>query len=455
MFNIFEYLFSSSKNATIHFIGIGGVGMYSLARLAMRAGARVYGSERCEGDLTRDLTSRGAKIFLGHDAKNISPDTDAVVYSHAISYDNPELLAARERDIRIYSRSELLGLVMKDYENRIGVSGTHGKSTVTSMIAHILLTVGYDPTAAVGASFSGGLPFLDGGREYFVYEACEYHDSFLDFYPTSVVITNAELDHTDYFPSLEEYLSSFLKCINRAEHTCILNIDDPNVRSLLPLVEVKTITVGSLQSADLSYSLYSFLADGIIYSLSYNNTLIGRYKLNLVGEFNVMNAALAVASAKAYGIDPDDAARALESFRGVSRRCEVVGVRGDRTVYYDYAHHPTEIRAVINALRMRSGALTVVFTPHTYTRTRDLWSEFVSALLLADFVIITDIYAAREPEIKNVSSERLATAIGESAVYSVPEKITELLDNKTYGDIVVMGAGENAGILSKIIRKYG
>lgn len=455
MFNIFEYLFKTSKNAVVYFIGIGGVGMYSLARLALRAGARVYGSERCEGAFAEDLSRRGCRIFIGHNEKNIPPDTDTVVYSHAISYDNPELLAARERGIRTYSRSELLGLVMKEYKNRIGVSGTHGKSTVTGMIAHILNTLGFSPTAAVGAPLANGLPFLEGGEEYLVYEACEYRDSFLDFYPTTVVITNIELDHTDYFSSLEEYLSSFLKCISRAERTCVLNVDDPNVSSLLPLIEVDTITVGAAESATVSYSLYSFLSDGIIYSLSYNNSLLGRYKLNLLGEFNVMNAALAIAAVQDYGIDPRDAAGALESFRGVKRRCEAVGVRGTRTVYYDYAHHPTEIRAVINALRMQAGAITVIFTPHTYTRTRDLWDDFVSALSLADFVILTDIYAAREARIQSVNSERLATAIGERATYSSPEKITAALDNKTYGDIVVMGAGENSDILAMILSKDG
>ncbi|MBR5242193.1 MAG: UDP-N-acetylmuramate--L-alanine ligase [Clostridia bacterium] len=455
MFNIFEYLNNGSKNARLHFIGIGGVGMYSLARLALKAGAVVSGSERSESDLAEELRGRGCKIYIGHSAENITPDIDAVVYSHAIGRENPELSMARDLGISTYSRSELLGLVMKQYENRIGISGTHGKSTVCAMLAHILKTAGLSPTVACGAPIVGKLPFLDGGEEHFVYEACEYRDSFLDFYPTSVVITNIELDHTDYFPTLEEYKGSFLRCINRAEKSCILNVDDPNIRALLPLIETEAVTVGTSASADFSYSPYSFLEDGIIYSLSRNNKLLGRFKLKLAGEFNLMNAALAIAAVSEYGVDPKEAATALESFAGVRRRCELVGAYGGRAVYYDYAHHPTEIRAVINALRARSGALTVIFTPHTYTRTRDLWQDFISALSLADFVILTDIFAAREEPVPNITSKRLAEAIGDRAFYSDVQSISGILNTYTYGDIVVMGAGENTEILSILVSKNG
>ena len=177
--------------------------------------------------------------------------------------------------------------------------------------------------------------------------------------------------------------------------------------------------------------------------------------MGLVGEFNLANAALAIATASAHGIDPKAAAEALESFRGVKRRCEPLGSYGGRTVYYDYAHHPTEIRAVINALRACSGALTVIFTPHTYTRTRDLWDGFISALSLADFVIITDIFAAREAPIDNVTSKRLAEAIGDRAFYSDIPGISAILSRYTYGNIVVMGAGENTEILSLLLSKNG
>ena len=455
MFNIFEYLRDGSKITRLHFIGIGGVGMYSLARLGLKAGASVSGSERSESVLTCDLRARGCEISIGQGAENISTDIDAVVYTHAIGRDDPELSAARNLGISTYSRSELLGLVMKQYESRIGVSGTHGKSTVCAMVTHILKTAGVSPTVACGAPVEDSLPYLDGGEEFFVYEACEYRDSFLDFYPTSVIVTNIELDHTDYFSSLEEYKGSFLRCINRAERSCILNTDDPNIRALLPLVEGKVITVGTSSTADFSYSPYSFLDDGIIYSLFQNNKLLGRFKSGLVGEFNLMNATLAIATVSEYGVDPKEAATALESFRGVSRRCELVGAYGSRAIYYDYAHHPTEIRAVINALRARSGALTVIFTPHTYSRTRDLWGDFISALSLADFVILTDIFAAREEPIPNITSKRLAEAIGERAFYSDSDGIRGILDARALGDIVVMGAGENREILSSLLTKNG
>ncbi len=443
---------TNNRVPSVHFIGIGGVGMYSLARLSVEQGIAVSGSDREPSDLTRDLEGRGVSISIGHREENIG-DRTAVVYSLAIDKENPELMAARMRGIRTFSRAEYMGQLMRDYKCRIGVSGSHGKSTVTAMIAHIFTSLGKDPTVISGAPVFGKLPTAVGKNDYLVYEACEYRDSFLKFFPSAVVITNLELDHTDYFKSLDDIRHSFLMCINRAEDFAVLNSDDPNITSLFPLIDVDFVTVGSDLGADYVYGMRSFIGNRIRYSLSKKNSFIGEFELAIPGAFNVSNAALAIALSAEYGISPKLAGEALESFAGVARRMQPVGLRGGRAVLYDYAHHPTEIAAVINALRMSYGRLTVVFTPHTYTRTCDLWDYFVSSLSLADHVILTDIYPAREPPIPGVNSKRLAFAIGDGAIYAREEDVVTAVDFLTEGAIVVMGAGKNEKRLKKILDK--
>ena len=438
----------------LHFIGIGGVGMYSLARLAKNIGYTVTGSDLAKSPYTESLSALGVKIFYSHAKENVD-GAWGIVYSLAVSTDNPELSAALNSGAQIYSRAELFGLLMKKYATRIGVSGSHGKSTTTAMVYHILKHLGLSATAAVGAPISDGLPFCDGSDELLVYEACEYKDSFLKLFPSVVALTNIELDHTDYFSCLDDIKHSFLACVNRAEKFAVINIDDENSASLLPFIKTGVVSYGFSENASVRASIASFCDDGIKYTLIKNNSYCGEYFLKTLGVYNLSNALCAIATvSELLGVPAGYCGAALESFSGVSRRTELLGRLLGRDVIYDYAHHPTEIRAVIDALKLKYRTLTVIFIPHTYTRTRDLWDDFVRALSLADRIVITDIFPAREAPINGISAKRLANAIGESAVYANAVSAVDIALSSDTCAIAVMGAG-NADVLLRSLYEKG
>ena len=440
------------RGRRIHFIGVGGVGMYSLARLAIEGGASVSGSDRANGRLLEDLASRGAFVYSGSDIGAIT-DVDEVVYSLAVAEDDAELKFARESEKIVLSRAEYLGKIMQGYREKIGVCGSHGKSTVSAMVSHILSAVGKDPTSSIGAPLGDGLPFRAGGREMLVFEACEYRDSFLKLYPDTVCATNLELDHTDYFKDLDAMKRSFLMFMNRAEERVILNEDDADLSSLIPLIDPEIVRVGTSTTARYRYLPNDFSNDGITYSFFKDNILKGRFRLPLIGDFNLTNAALAIATAAELGVSVEECGSSLESFRGIGRRMEKIGAVGKSDIIYDYAHHPTEIRAVIDALRLKYGSVCVIFKPHTYTRTRDLWWDFVSALSLADVALITDIYAAREAPIDGITAERLAEAIGEGAAAVPDREAARIALGYGFGAIAIMGAGDNSAVLRAIFPK--
>ncbi len=437
------------KYRTLHFIGIGGVAMYSLARLSLEAGCLVSGSDTHPNSFTKDLECRGAVIYKSHSENNISA-CDMTVYSLSIAEDNPELKRAKALGIPTLTRAEFMGRLMMSYKKRLAVSGSHGKSTVTAMLAHIFINQGKNPTVMVGAEVKDGLPLIIGSNEYLIYEACEYRDSFLKFSPTSVTVTNLELDHTDYFKSLEDIKRSFMFSINGAENFAVLNGDDKNLASLISTLDTDIYTVGALGTADFNYTLRSF-GNGIGYSIKHGGEHIGDFILKTSAVFNISNAMCAIATAYGEGIPIEASARALESFKGIARRMEHIGYHRGRRVIYDYAHHPTEIAAVINALHETEGRLTVIFRPHTYTRTRDFWDGFVRALSMADDLIITDIFPAREPPIEGITAERLAEASG--GIYLPEKKIIQAVDSFTSGTVVLMGAGDLEGIKNILVRK--
>lgn len=436
----------------IHFIGVGGVGNYSLARMALELGFSVSGSDAVESYLIDDLRSRGAFTYSGSDTATLA-DADKVVYSLAVPETDVELSLARERKMRLYTRAEYLGEVMRSFGETVAVCGSHGKSTVTAMIGHILSAVGKNPTVSVGAPLSDGLPYKSGGKEHLVLEACEYRDSFLKLYPDIVCATNLELDHTDYFPDLDSIKRSFRHFLCRAERALVINADDENLSSLLPLTDIPTVTVGTSSSSIFRYALNGFSDTGITYSVFKNNIPCGRFKLHLSGVFNVGNATLAIAAADACGVSATDAGRALESFSGIGRRMELVGRVSHSDIIYDYAHHPTEIRAVIDAMKLKYSSLCVIFKPHTYTRTRDLWFDFAAALSLADTVIITDVYPAREKPIEGITAERLAKAVGGNAICAKDGDAAKIALETGCAAIVVMGAGNLDAVLGELLKK--
>ena len=426
--------------------------MYSLARLTMTDGARVCGSDREDSERLYSLRDAGAEIFVGHRESNIG-DVDLVVYSQAISPENPEILEAKRRGIPIVSRAEYLGALMLGYEKRIGVSGSHGKSTTVAMLDLIFSYARTTPTVLSGANLTTHEPLRIGSNGIMIYEACEYKDSFLRFSPTIAVALNLELDHTDYFSDLDDIKSSFVKALSRANRFALINGDDENLRDIMGRVKTEIITFGSGENNNYRYSITSFKEVGFDFSVFRGGVEIGSFSLNIPGEFNINSATAAIAVAIEYGIDTKTIAEALALYNGISRRLEYIGQRFGRPVYYDYAHHPTEIKASIDALKMQTGtALTVIFKPHTYSRTKSLWNEFCAALSAADHILLLDIYPAREEAIEGVNSAALAEAIGSKAKYCNEDEILTKLDIYTIGAIVLMGAGNLEEIKRNIIK---
>ena len=443
----------SQKGITIHFVGIGGVSMYSLARLALLLGARVTGSDRIVSPRTKELALRGVKIFIGHEGSNVR-GAGLVVYSHAISERNSELINANNLGIPTVSRAELLGALMLDYKGRIGISGTHGKSTTVSMLDAIFSAGMSQPTTLSGAELINGEPLRVGRGEMLIYEACEYRDSFLCFSPTVAIALNLELDHTDYFHDIKAMRSSYVKALSKATTFVLLNLDDEHLSEIMYDIHARVITFGQGERADWRYNITAFLDDGMEFTLYHHGAKVVKIKLSVPGVHNVTDAAAAAAAALEMGAGVQIVKEAIESFRGVPRRLELVGNHQGRPVYYDYAHHPTEIIAGINALKpIARDFITVVFKPHTFSRTMALWSEFSAALSLADHIVLTDIYPAREKPITGVNSRRLAADIGERAYYAADHEVCSVIDEHTQGVIIVMGAGDTEMIKNDLISK--
>ncbi len=445
---------TENSSGAIHFIGVGGVSMYSLARLAMHAGASVTGSDRESSERTRALSLLGARIIIGHSAENVV-GASLVIYNNAIADDNPELVRARELAIPTVSRAEYMGAMMIGYDGRIGVSGSHGKSTTVAMLDAIFTHAGSEPSVLSGADLPIGEPLKIGKKGIMIYEACEYKDSFLKFSPTVAIGLNLELDHTDYFASLADIKESFKRALSRASHFSVVNGDDENLRPILKQIKGKVITFGQGIACDYRYSIVGFRECGFDFTIFKFGSEIGRFRLNIPGAFNVSSATAAIVTALEYGIDVGTVAEAISAFSGISRRLERVGMRYTRSVYYDYAHHPTEIAASINAIKMLTHDLvTVIFKPHTYSRTAALWEEMKTALSLADHVILTPIYPAREEAIEGIRSERLAYEIGSRARFCEDDEILRYLDLYTHGTIIVMGAGDMENIKKDVLNKY-
>lgn len=432
---------SENTNATIHFVGVGGVSMYSLARLTQLLGATVTGSDREKNRHTEALMFSGVDVRIGHRKENVR-GTDIVVYSHAISSDNPEIIEAESLGIPAVSRAEYMGAIMLGFRNRIGVSGSHGKSSTVAMLDTIFSYAKTSPTVLSGADLPIGEPVRIGETSLMIYEACEYKDSFLRFSPTIAIGLNLELDHTDYFKNLDDIKSSFARALGKATRFALISGDDENLRDVASNIKSEIITFGGRENNDYRYSITDFKDAGFRFSLFRRGVKVGDFEINVPGVFNVHNATAAIAAALEYGIDVKTVAEAMSLYRGIPRRLEYIGQRYGRSVYYDYAHHPTEIKASIDALKILTREpLTVIFKPHTFSRTKSLWEELCTSLSAADHLLLTDIYPAREEEIEGVSSARLAEAIGKGAKYCADTEVIKNLDLYTSGAIVIMGAG--------------
>lgn len=410
-------LFSEQQH--IYFIGIGGISMSGLAEILADRGCRVSGTDIKESPVTKHLQSLGITVHFGHHAENITDDLDYVIYTAAIHPDNPEYLAAQQKNIPLMDRAHLLGHIMAEYPNSIAVAGTHGKTTTTSMVSEILLAAHADPTITVG----GILPTIGsnlkiGHSPYFVAEACEYFDSFLQFQPLVGVILNIESDHLDYFKNLENIRRSFHAFAERIPQNglLVINREIDAVAELTANLACTVETFSLHEDADWQAQNILHEADGKnSFDVYYKGEYFGMIHLNVPGEHNIANALAAIASAHFLSISHADCQKGLQHFTGTDRRFQRKGEKNGITVIDDYAHHPTEIRAALTAAKKVQHRTTwCVFQPHTYSRTKFLFDEFGEAFTDADEILIADIYAARETDDGTINAEMLAARIAQA-----------------------------------------
>ncbi len=451
------YTIDFTSPCSIYFVGIGGISMSGLAEILHDAGFKVSGSDRSSSALTESLIQKGIPVMVPQKAENLTKDIDCVVFTSAIREDNPEYIATHELGLPSLTRAELLGQLMNNYKTPIAISGTHGKTTTTSMVSEILLCADTDPTLSIGGMLKTiGGNIRVGGPDYFVAEACEYTNSFLSLNPKIGIILNIEEDHLDFFKDLTEIRNSFrefAKLIPEDGHL-IINADIENYEEITNGLACKVITYGV--SSDGS-SIADYTATNIQYNeMGYPSfQLLGpngydeTFHLQVPGKHNVSNAVAALAMADILHIDSSIAGKGLNSFSGTDRRFQYKGTIGGVTVVDDYAHHPTEITATLTAAQnYPHNTLWCVFQPHTYTRTKAFMKDFAQALSYADKIVLADIYAARETDTLGISSETLQheiEALGHECFYfpSFDEIENFLLENCINGDLLItMGAGD-------------
>ena len=442
------------KNKKVFFVGIGGISMSALAHILQNDGYSVAGSDFKESETIQAVREMGISVVIGHAAENVS-GAGLVVYTAAVKADNPELIAARNQGIPVIERATLLGAMMKNYKYPVAVSGTHGKTTATSMMAHILCEAQMDPTILVG----GVLPLIggnmrDGGKEYFVTEACEYCASFLKFFPLYSIILNIEEDHLDFFRDLDDIIDCFRAFSEKTPENgaVIANFDDINVRKTLENSQKRVITFGTeWENADYKAENISFGEDGFAsFDIVRCGTFYIHVKLNVPGMHNVKNALAVTAAAELLGVSAEAIQKGFLSFSGTNRRFEHKGEVVGAKIIDDYAHHPTEVKATLKAAQAVAGSHTVwcVFQPHTYTRSLALKDEFATAFADCDNVILTDIYAAREKDNGLITSMDLVEVINQkshNAMYmrEFSDIAAYLKENVKAGDLVItMGAGD-------------
>jgi len=441
-----------NKKLHIHFVGIGGIGMSGIAELLLNLGYAVSGSDLRESDITRGLSRLGGEVHIGHRADWVK-GADVVVTSSAVPADNPEVVAARQAQVPVVQRAEMLAELMRLKKWGIAVAGSHGKTSTTSLVGCVLAEAGLDPTVAIGGkvnSLGGNAKLGDG--EFLVVEADESDGSFLHLSPVVEVVTNIDLEHLDYYAGIDEIKAVFLEFINKIPFygAAVLCLDDANIASLLPDIKKRTITYGLSAQADIRAR--DIRCDGLRSSFEARagDEVLGRVELPLAGTHNIYNSLAAVAVGLELGVDFAVIARALESYSGVQRRLQVKGEQSGITVIDDYGHHPTEIKATLAALRQAwpKRRLVVLFQPHRYTRTKGLFRDFCTAFHEADVLFVLDIYPAGESPIEGVNARSLVEAIGrhgQKNVHYAPDLhaiATQVGPYLAPGDVVLsLGAG--------------
>ena len=447
------YQIDFHKPVHVYFIGIGGISMSGLAEILLKEGFTISGSDARESALTIHLEKAGAKVFYGQTADHITEDIDVVVYTAAIHDDNPEFVAAKAANLPMLARAELLGQIMRNYPTAIAVAGTHGKTTTTSMLSTILLKAKKDPTITVG----GILPQIGGNirvghSDTFLTEACEYTNSFLSFYPTVGIILNIEADHMDFFKNLQEIRTSFHRFAALLPEDGLLVLDSAieHPEEITKDIRAKVITCGLTGNEDYTAKDITYNEKGCAsFTLCHKGNALGIVSLLVPGIHNVSNALSALSASLELGIDFEKAVLGLLDFQGTERRFQYKGMVNGITIIDDYAHHPTEITATLKAaLHYPHRDIWCVFQPHTYTRTQAFLTDFAKALSLADHVVLTDIYAAREINTIGITSlalkEELEKLGKQCDYFSSFDEIEKFLLKKCmHGDLLItMGAGD-------------
>ena len=440
----------------VHFVGIGGIGMSGIAEILLSQGFEISGSDRMFTDVTKRLQELGITVYEGHSADNLK-DADVLVYSSAVSVDNPEVQAAIERKIPVIKRAEMLAECMR-MKYGIGIAGTHGKTTTTSMVGLALTEGGIDPTIIVGGKLSGlgGTNARLGNGEFIVVEADEFDRTFLKLTPTIAAITTLESEHLDTYKDLDDIKAAFVEFANKVPFFgfVVICLDEPALQDIIPDINKKIITYGLTSQADIRAVDIKHTEFSSTFTVKYFGKELGEIKLRIPGIHNVKNSMVAVCIAKELGIEFSVIKKALESFSGVYRRFETK-YNKEILVIDDYAHHPTETTATLSGIRAGwDRRLVAVFQPHLYSRTRDFYQEFGRSFLNSDIFICTDVYPAREEPIEGVSGElisNIAKKFGHKNVIYVKDKndVPKVLNEiKKDGDIIItMGAGD--------IWKYG
>ncbi len=441
----------------IHMIGIGGSGMCPLAEILNSKGYILTGSDNNESDPLKRIRNMGITVYMGHSARNVK-DAELIVYSAAISQDNPELVYARENGIPVMERSHLLGALTRYYDNVIGVCGTHGKTTVTSMITHILILNKMEPNAVIG----GKLPLVNsngvtGNSQTLVCESCEFVDTFLQMTPDVSVLLNIDNDHLDYFKNMENLTNSFKKFICMSQ-LCYYNGDDKLVVKAVKDMQGKTVSFGFNNTND--YYPENIVANkyGFSFDVIKSGKKYGHLDMHIPGRHNILNGLASFAVCDGMGVSADGIADAVSKFTGAGRRFEFLGEYNGFTLADDYAHHPTEIKATLNAAKeLDYKRVIVVFQPFTFSRTALLKDDFIDALKIADKVILTPIMGSREVNTYGISSNDLAEQLDDAVVIDGFEKIADhIINTAQKGDIVItMGGGDIYKSAHIISDKYG
>ena len=431
-----------------HLIGIGGVSMSSLAEVLQGMGLNISGSDMNDGANVRGIEARGIPVHIGHSADNITDDIEFVVRTAAVHDDNPEIKTARAKGIPVFERTQAWGAISKDYENALCICGTHGKTTTTSMCTHIMLAADKDPTVMIG----GTLPLLKAGHRVghdntIIMEACEYYNSFLSLHPTVAVILNIEADHLDFFRDLDDVKHSFREFAMRVPEYgyVVANCDDVNTMDAVKDINARLITFGLSREADVYAENVRFIGANSRFDIMYKGKLFTDVTLHVPGIHNVKNALAATAAAISLGVRPNAVKYGLAGFNGAGRRFEFKGKYNGADVYDDYAHHPGELKALLDTVEQLDYKRTVlVFQPHTYSRTAALFDDFVEQLKRADVLFLAEIFAAREKNAIGISSAALAGKIDGAIFCPTFEVLEDALRAIAHpGDIVLtVGAGD-------------